>query len=95
LALHKTVGELERTMSAREFQDWERIEHLNRYPLPDRLIDVHLARLCATLINVMTSQTEPARLIDYSVLPMGKSAPEEGLTDIDEIGAALDAMQGG
>jgi hypothetical protein len=89
-----TVGEIEQKMSWREFRDWRRFENLNLYPLPDRLTDVHFATLISTLINVMTTGPTPARAVDYLRLREGLDRPEEGLTDIDEIGRQLDRMQG-
>jgi hypothetical protein len=82
-------------MTFAELRDWQRFESDNRRPLPDILFDVHLATLTSTLVNVMTSRTEPARAADYMVLRDRTPAIEEGLTDIDAIGAALDRMQGG
>jgi hypothetical protein len=90
-----TVADIEQKMSWREFRDWQRFENVNLYPLPDRLFDVHMATLISTLINVMTSSSTPARVIDYLRLREGLArVEEEGLTDIDEIGRQLDAMQG-
>lgn len=88
-----TVGDLGQKMSWREFRDWRRLENLNLYPLPDRLIDVHFATLISTLVNVMTTGTQ-TRVVDFLRLREGLDREDEGLTDIDEIGRQLDRMQG-
>jgi hypothetical protein len=54
LALHRTVGELEVTMTERELRDWYRFEALHEL-LPDKLADLHHALLCSIVCNVARS----------------------------------------
>jgi hypothetical protein len=81
-------------MSLREFQDWQRFEDNNRHPLPDYLLDAQASQICAVLVNVMSSRDQPISPTEFVVSGRKAAAPQEGMTDIDEIGAALDAMQG-
>jgi hypothetical protein len=65
LALHRTVGELEITMTERELRDWYRFEALHE-PLPDRLADLHHAILCTIAVNLMrSSDAAPASPADF------------------------------
>jgi hypothetical protein len=65
LALHRTVGELEATMTEREFVDWHRFEALHE-PLPDRLADLHHAVLCSIAVNLMrSSDAAPVAVTDF------------------------------
>ena len=56
LALGKTVGEIERTMSERELRDWLRFTMLR--PLPDQLADIHVAMLCSIAANLMRNPAD-------------------------------------
>jgi hypothetical protein len=67
LALGKTVGELDRTMTVREFQDWRKFEA--EQPLPDRLGDLQNALLATVAANIMrSSDSPPATLSDFLIL---------------------------
>jgi hypothetical protein len=84
LALHMTVGHLERAMSHRELRDWRLFEALNQ-PLPDRLADIHNGLLCSLMVNLVRSEDSPAvRPDDFFVIrePVSPQA-DDGLSEVD------------
>ena len=65
LALHKTVGELELTMTPRELRDWL-IYEATVSALPDKLADDHNALLCSVVVNlVRPGEAMAARPSDF------------------------------
>lgn len=84
LALGKTAGELEATMSAREFQDWRTFEI--SHPLPDVMEDLHTALLCVVASNIMRSaDSTPAKLSDYMIMGTdGRVQQNENLKRSDD-----------
>src|SRR5262249_30313723 len=62
LALHRTVGELERTMSWRELRDWWRFEAVNGYHLPDLLSDLQNGLLGSVIVNTQRTEDSDAAL---------------------------------
>lgn len=58
LALGRTVGELESTLTVREFADW--VTFTSEHPLPIDVVDMHAAIHTSTLINVNRSNKTPA-----------------------------------
>jgi hypothetical protein len=65
LALHRTVGELEVTMTERELVDWYRFEAMHEL-LPDKLADLHNALLCSIVVNlVRTTEATPVGPADF------------------------------
>jgi hypothetical protein len=90
LALHKTVGEIEATMSWSELRDWQRFEQLE--PLPDRLADIHFATLIATMINLnLAADSTPASARDYFVIREVEPGLEvdDGLTEAERLSIAF------
>jgi hypothetical protein len=85
LALHKTVGEIEATMTVRELNDWRRFEGLNRRPLPDQLSDIHFAMVLSTMVNLMRTSEAPAMsAADFFVL---RERAESEVSEIDRLRA--------
>jgi hypothetical protein len=58
LALHKTVDELEISMSRRELRDWETFDTMHE-PLPDRLMDIHFSMIASLVVNLMRDADAP------------------------------------
>lgn len=88
LALHRTVAELERTLSHREMMEWARfdIDH----PLPDRLADIHHARLCTLIVKLAGSDAQAVEPRDFLVLRdhvLDGHAVADGLTEAERLEA--------
>jgi hypothetical protein len=75
LALHRTVGEIEVTMTSRELVDWYRFEALHE-PLPDKLADLQNAILCSIAVNLMRSpDATPVEPADFFCIRERKPPP--------------------
>jgi hypothetical protein len=84
------VGELDRSMTLRELAGWRR--YAAERPLPDQLLDLHLARLAAMIVNAMRSpETPPAETADFVILRPRQAAPEAepGLTEAERMKRGL------
>lgn len=66
LALHRTVAEIERDVSYRELLAWRRFDVI--HPLPDRLADIHHARLCHLVVNLAGTADHTIEPRDFLVL---------------------------
>jgi hypothetical protein len=83
LALHRTVGELEITMTERELRDWYRFEALHE-PLPDRLADLHNALLCSIVVNlVRTADATPVGPADFFCIHDRAPPPADTMSEVD------------
>jgi hypothetical protein len=70
------VGEIERTMSQREFIDWLRFEA--EWPLPDLAADRMNALICMVVANIArSSDSAPLQLADFLMLQRRASSPIE------------------
>jgi hypothetical protein len=68
MALHKTVAEIEATMTLRELRRWQWFDAVDE-PLPDRLADIHNAMLLSTIINLeRAADSAPASPSDFFVI---------------------------
>jgi hypothetical protein len=86
LALHKTVAEIEATMSMRELRDWQWFDAVSG-PLPDRLADIHNAMVLSTMVNIMRSpDSAPVLPSDFFVI-RDRAEPEEPVPEIDRLRA--------
>lgn len=83
LALGKTVGEIERTMSWRELVDWARFEALHQ-PLPDRLADLHFSVVESLMVNLTRSaDASPVSPTDFLVLRDRSPALVDDVSEVD------------
>jgi hypothetical protein len=85
LALHRSVGEIETSMSNRELMDWQRFEELHE-PLPDRLLDQHGGLLCSLIVNLVRSaEATPMRPADFYFIRDHQPAPpaDDGMSEVD------------
>jgi hypothetical protein len=68
LALHRTVDELEATMSVREFKSWQKLD-AQYVPLPDRLNDLHTALLASLMVNLQrASDAAPTPMSEFFII---------------------------
>lgn len=68
LALHRTVAELEASMTQRELRDW-RLFDAAHAPLPDRLHDIHTGVLASVMVNLQrAADAAPATPADFFVI---------------------------
>jgi hypothetical protein len=94
LALHKTVAELETSMTARELYHW-RLFDAGHEPLPDRLADIHFAMIATIMVNLMRStETAPAEPADYFVI-RDRTAPRGHADQVSEIDRLRTQWRGG
>jgi hypothetical protein len=89
--MHRTVGELEATMSHRELIDWLRFE-ATASPLPDRLADIHAGRLSALIVNaanaVNGANREPVSTDDFVIIDRRAPPPaEDGRSEAERLQA--------
>lgn len=85
LEMSMTEGQLRKAMTERELSRWYR--YATETPLPALRVEMGLARVCLTLVQVMGGGTE-ATLADFMFLPKPKktkSKAEEGAMAIDAI----------
>ena len=83
LALHRTVGELELSMTERELRDWYRFEALHEL-LPDKLADLHNALLCSIVVNlVRTADAMPVGPADFFCIRDRVPPPAETMSEVD------------
>jgi hypothetical protein len=87
LALHKTVAELEVSMSERELRHWRWFDAAHE-PLPDRLADIHFGMVLSAMVNLMRSpDSVPAAPDDYFVIRDRTAPTEPEVSEIDRLRA--------
>ena len=85
LALHKTVSELETTMSMRELLDWQKFEGWHE-PLPDRLLDIHFSMLAAIVCNLArAADSVPLQAAEFFVIRDRRPTPPPAESEIDRL----------
>lgn len=89
--MHRTVRELETTMSHRELMDWLRFEATTS-PLPDRMLDLHFGVVSSLIVNAARSaDSQPVVPSDFLII-RDRPAPAEqqqdgGLAESDRLRA--------
>lgn len=92
LALGKTVGEIDCTMTVTELRDWARFEAFHQ-PLPDKLADLHFAIVSSIVVNLARgSEGTPAKPADFLVLRERVAPVLDGPSEVDR---AMAAWRGG
>lgn len=75
--MHRTVGELEATMSHRELMEWLRFE-ATASPLPDRMADIHFGRVSSLIVNAARgADSEPVTTDDFLIIRDRRIEPQD------------------
>jgi hypothetical protein len=88
MALHKTVAEIEGTMSLRELRNWQWFDATNE-PLPDRLADIHNGMILSAMVNLNRApESAPVLPSDFYVIRDRTERPaDEPVPEIDRLRA--------
>lgn len=77
-------------MSHRELMDWARFEAATS-PLPDRMLDLHMAIVSSLIVNAVRSgDSPPVAPADFLIIREARPAPapiDDGLTESDRLRA--------